>query len=160
MKKLLLLLALLVAGWLLYRSLGSGPKEETKAPTAAVVPTPKQAVEPGKAVNAAFPKSADGLDVKFTQEKDGYAQADLMKGAKKLAQLSVSDTNSNPSARDKFKDATKKIAGHPAAAVGSQGTAVLLGNRIQVQVRSLDSSFTPADREAWIAKFNLGALAQ
>lgn len=75
------------------------------------------------------------------------------------AALSISDTDANPSARDKYKDATKRIAGHLAATSGSQGTAILVADRYQVQVRSLTTTFTAADREAWLEKFNLAALA-
>ena len=137
---------------------GSGtetvPVPGKQVPAAPVPATPVA----GKNFNKVFPVSADGFSVQFTQEKDGYAQADLLKGGKKLAQFSVSDTEANPTARDKFKNSTKQIGGHASAAVGSMGTAVLVAGRYQVQVRSTDPSFTAADREAWIAKFKLGEL--
>ncbi len=117
-------------------------------------------VSAGKTFNSAFPKPAAGLTVQFTQEKEGYSQADLLKDGKKLAQLSISDTNSNPSARDKFKPDARSIAGHPSASVGSMGTAILVANRYQVQVRSTDPSFSAQDREAWLNQFQLGGLKQ
>jgi hypothetical protein len=76
-----------------------------------------------------------------------------------VAALTVSDTDANPSARAKFKSSSKQIAGFPAAAVGTLGTAVLVGERYQVQVRSADGAFTAADREAWLSKFKLAELA-
>jgi hypothetical protein len=96
--------------------------------------------------------------VQFTQEKEGYAQADLLRDGKKMAQLSISDTDSNPSARDKFKPGARTIAGHPSATVGSLGTAILVANRYQVQVRSIDPAFTAQEREAWLNQFQLGGL--
>jgi hypothetical protein len=154
--KKIILLALLGGVAFLFSRCGSGKEETAKtAPPAATLPAP---VEAGKTFNARFPKSGGGFDVVFTQEKDGYAQADLTREGKKLAQLSLSDTNANPGARDKFAASAKKIGGHPAAAVGSMGTAVLVAGRYQVQARSLDKSFTESDRAAWIAKFDLGGL--
>jgi hypothetical protein len=119
---------------------------------------PEPQIVPGKNFNSAFPKSGGGLTVQFTQEKEGYAQADLLKDGKKMAQLSISDTDSNPSARDKFKPGARTIAGHPSATVGSLGTAILVGNRYQVQVRSIDPGFTAQEREAWLTQFQLGGL--
>ena len=144
MKKIALLLALLLVLALAYCSRS--------------VPEPQ--IAPGKNFNSAFPKSAAGLIVQFTQEKEGYAQADLLKDGKKMAQLSISDTDSNPSARDKFKPGARTIAGHPSATVGSLGTAILVANRYQVQVRSIDPSFTGQDRESWLNQFQLGGLKQ
>ncbi len=157
MKKLLLLLIVAVAGFWFYRS--TSTKEEppvvTTSPNKAI---PQKEATAGSSLNAAFPKSSGDFTVRFTQEKDGFSQAELLKGAGKLATLSISDTAANPSARDKFKTATKKIAGHPAAAVGAQGTALLVADRFQVQVRSLQPAFSASDREAWLEKFNLAAL--
>lgn len=157
MKKLLLLLVLVVAGVWFYRSISS--KEET--PVATTTPNkaiPQKEATAGSSLNAAFPKSTGDFTVRFTQEKDGFSQAELLKGAAKIAALSISDTAANPSARDKFKTSTKKIAGHPAAGVGAQGTALLVADRYQVQVRTLQPAFSAADREAWLEKFNLAAL--
>lgn len=143
---------MLVGAALLFLRCGRNPEPVVEQKPAAAT---KPVVSEGRAFNARFPKGADGMDVTFTQEKDGYAQADLTRGGKKIAQLSISDTNANPSARDKFASATRKIAGLPAAAVGNMGTAVLAAGRYQVQVRSLDKGFAEADRVAWIQKFDL-----
>lgn len=144
MKKIALALALVLVLTLFYCS-RSGPE-------------PGPQITPGKTFNSAFPKSAAGLTVQFTQEKEGYSQADLLKDGKKMAQLSISDTDSNPTARDKFKPGARTIAGHPSATVGSLGTAILVANRYQVQVRSIDPGFTAQDRESWLNQFQLGGL--
>jgi hypothetical protein len=160
MKNVLLAVALLLAAFTLWRCAGPAP-----APTPAAIPTapPKTVAQEdaidGSKLNKAFPKSAAPYKLTFTQEKDGFAQAELTQDGKKLATLSISDTAANPSARDKFK-ADTKIGGYPSAAVGSQGTAVLVGSRYQVQVRSTSPAFTAAQRSEWIEKFNLDALAR
>ena len=112
----------------------------------------------GGSFNKLFPKDQDGYNRVFTQEKKGFAEALLRKGGKKLAIISISDVAANPAAISKYQQAGQQIAGYPAAPVGSQGTAILVGNRYQVQVRSMDASFTAAEREAWLGKFNLSGL--
>ena len=126
-----------------------GKSEESKQPAPAA----------GGEFNKFFPKSADGFDVVFTQEKAGMAQAKLKKDGKDVAMLTIADLTGNPDAAEKFKNSTASIAGYPAAASGSLGTAVLVGNRFQVQVRSNEGSFTEADRRTWLERFNLNGLA-
>ena len=124
MKKLIILLLLLGAGYAAFRMIGG----KSEAPAPVHVPVQAQATAEAT-LNAVFPQASGGYKVTFTQEKDGFAQADLIKDGTKLASLAVSDTTTNPSARDKFKTAAKKIAGFPAAAVGTQGTAILVADR-------------------------------
>lgn len=114
----------------------------------------------GSAFNKMFPASSDGYNVTYTQEKTGFAQADVTQGGKKVATISVSDTLTNPSAKSKFVAGGKTLAGFPGASIGSLGTAVLVGDRFQVQVRSEGAALDAAGREAWIQKFNLDALSR
>lgn len=109
--------------------------------------------------NKFFPKDEGDYNVLYTQEKEGFAQAKLNLNGAEVATLAVSDTVISVDALDKFKDSQEEIAGYPAAAVGALGTAVLVGDRFQVQVRSKDAAFTPDDRKAWIEKFDLAGLA-
>ncbi|MFB2893497.1 hypothetical protein ACE1CI_11340 [Aerosakkonemataceae cyanobacterium BLCC-F50] len=113
----------------------------------------------GSLFNKYFPKSGDGYQVVPAQEKKGFAEYKLKKDGKDVAVLSVSDTVNNPSAKEKFQSSGKKIAGYPAANIGSNGTAVLVADRYQVKVQSRDSSFSQSDREAWLQKFNLRGIA-
>lgn len=166
MKKLLLfLLIVFIAIWIALRWSKSGDQTASVAVTPSVESpgTPKAIAQAeaisGSSLNKAFPASTGDYRLTFTQEKDGFAQADLLKGSAKVATLSISDTDANPSARDKFRSSSRRIGGHPAAAVGSQGTAVLVANRYQVQARSLTPSFTEGDRSAWLERFKLDALA-
>ncbi|OQY45964.1 MAG: hypothetical protein B6242_09040 [Anaerolineaceae bacterium 4572_78] len=114
----------------------------------------------GSQLNKYFPKSDGGYDVIHIQEKSGFSEAKLKKGGSEVATLAITDLASNPSARDKYKSSSKKIAGYPATNSGSKGTAILVGNRYQVQVRSKDSSFGESDRETWLKKFNLSGLSK
>lgn len=116
--------------------------------------------ESGGDFNKFFPNSGGGYDRVFTQEKRGFAQAKLKQQGKEVAMLSVSDTISNKSAADDFKNASNKIKGYPAVEKGKNTTAVLVGNRFQVKVTSRDDSFTQQDRIAWLQKFNLDGLAR
>lgn len=113
----------------------------------------------GSEFNKLFPSEQDGYQRVFTQEKKGFAEANLKKGGKTVAQLAVSDTTSTPSAAAKYSNSTKKIGGYPAVTLGNTQTSILVG-KYQVKVISKDPTFTASDREAWIQKFNLGGLAR
>ncbi|MDX1932204.1 MAG: hypothetical protein SFU56_06340 [Capsulimonadales bacterium] len=123
------------------------------------IPAPTGPVAQGGDFNRHFPKDGDGFDVVFTQEKKGFAMAELRKGGKKVATLSVSDIAANLSALEKYNRSTQEVGGYPASNVGSQGSSILVGEKFQVQVRSTDSSFSARDREAWLQKFDLSGLA-
>ena len=118
-------------------------------------------VEPraGGDFNKFFPKDEGDYNVLYTQEKEGFAQAKLNLKGVEVATLAVSDTTISVDALDKFKGSSEKIGGYPAAAVGMLGTAILVADRFQIQVRSKDASFTADDRKAWIEKFDLAGLA-
>jgi hypothetical protein len=45
------------------------------------------------------------------------------------------------------------------AAAGSKGTVILVNNRYQVQVRSMDPSFGEAERMEWLPRFDLYSLS-
>lgn len=113
----------------------------------------------GSEFNKLFPSEQAGYQRVFTQEKKGFAEANLKKGGKTVAQLAVSDTTSTPSAAAKYSSSTKKIGGYPAVTLGNTQTSILVG-KYQVKAISKDPSFTASDREAWIQKFNLGGLAR
>ncbi len=119
----------------------------------------KEAVN-GSQFNKFFPKSANGYSVVPSQEKKGFAEHKVNRGGKNVAVLSINDTISNPSAADKYRQSTTKIAGYPAAQQGQTGTGVLVGDRFQVKAQSRDPSFTEQDRIAWIQKFDLNGLSK
>lgn len=118
----------------------------------------------GSSFNKFFPKSADGYDRVFTQEKKGFAEAKLKKDGKDVAMLAISDTTSDlttgVSATKKFEKSTSKIAGYPAVDVGTTQTAVLVSDRYQVKVLSRSPAFAKADRQAWIQRFDLAGLSR
>ncbi|WP_435022104.1 hypothetical protein TA3x_002735 [Tundrisphaera sp. TA3] len=109
--------------------------------------------------NKFFPRSEGDFSVIYTQEKKGFAEAEVKKGGEVLATLSIFDTTSNPEAAQKFRDATLTLDTYPEVEVGSLGTAILVENRMQVQVRSKDAGIDKAGRESWIRRFDLPNLA-
>lgn len=148
------------------------PKSEPPPPPIAAPAIPSPAERPanspktppgpavkGASLNKFFPdKGPEGAKVTFTQEKAGFAQAEVAQGGKVVATLSIADTNTNPPARDKFSSSSKEVMGFPVVAVGDKGTAMLVAGRYQVQVRSMASSFGPDNREAYLALFDLKGL--
>jgi hypothetical protein len=119
----------------------------------------KEAV-PGDKLNAYFPKDEGDWDVVYTQEKQGQSQAELKKSGKAVATLAIFDTLSNKEAADEFKDAKDKFNNkYPMVAKGKLGTAILVGDRFQVQVRTAPGAdFSEDDRKTWLGKFQLGGL--
>jgi len=113
----------------------------------------------GGEFNKFFPADADGLELVYTQEKEGFAQAALTQDGEEMATLSVSDTANTPDTRDKFEGSSDKIAGFPVASVGSLGTALLVANRFQIQVRSKSDAFGEEERIAWLEAFDLNGLS-
>jgi hypothetical protein len=133
-------------------------------------PAQEQSSESGRAVsseaveggqfNRFFPPVEKPWDIVFKQEKSGFAQASLQQDGREVAVLSVSDTTNNPDAAEKFKASEKQLAGYPMVAIGEQTTAILVGERYQVQIRSADPVFGPQEREQWLPKFNLEAISR
>jgi len=115
---------------------------------------------PGGEFNKFFPADSGEFEVVYTQERTGFAQARLNHNDTEVATLSISDTANNPSAVDKFNNSANMIAGYPATSSGSKGTAVLVADRFQVQIRSKGADFTADEREDWLTKFDLSGLAK
>lgn len=119
-----------------------------------------KAAAQGSQFNKFFPKSANGYERVYVQEKKGFAEAKLNKEGKNVAMLSISDTKSVPTAAQKYASSTTTIAGFPALEIGSTQTGVLVGDRYQVKVLSRSPSFTKAERQAWIQNFDLDGLSK
>jgi len=119
---------------------------------------------PGGEFNRFFPKADDEYGVIFTAEKLGFASADVTRKStgEVIATLAVADTASDQhaDAAEKFKGAKEELGGLPLADVGEFGTAVLVQDRLQVQVRSKDAKFDKEQRKAWLGKFDLANMAQ
>lgn len=111
----------------------------------------------GSEFNKFFPKDGNGYKRVFTQEKKGTSQAKLQQNGQEVATLTIFDTKSSPATAAKYEKSTKKIAGYPAATVGTMQTSILVDDRYQVTVRSKSPGF---DREAWIKKFDLNGLSK
>jgi hypothetical protein len=143
---------------------GGGNPADTRWATAQQESRNKPAVAKealaGKEFNKFFPKAESPWDLTYKQEKQGTAIASLKKDGKEVAMLTVFDTVSEPDVAKDYKESTEALAGCPLVAKGSKGTAILVANRFQVQVRSMDNSFTEDDRKAWIKKFDLDGIAK
>ena len=163
LKKITLLSTLTLA--LLSGCFSKKNNEAQNAPASPTTPTaPATPAEPkeevaGSKLNDFFPKDEGDYDVVFTQEKEGTSQAKLKQGGKELAMLTIADITNDSRAKGDFASAAGKLNGYPVVAKGSKGTAVLVADRFQVQVRSIDNSFDEAMRRQWLQKFNLSGLA-
>ncbi|MCC6166530.1 MAG: hypothetical protein IT329_04810 [Caldilineaceae bacterium] len=133
--------------------------EATQATTEAQPIASEGEVVRGGEFNKFFPKTQDPFSLTYLQEKEGFAEAALEFEGDEVATLSISDTANNPSARDKFTNSNKDLEGYPLAAVGSKGSAILIADRFQVQVRSTADDFAESDRTTWLLEFDLDGLA-
>tara|TARA_R110002096_G_scaffold203718_13_gene389079 strand:+ start:5509 stop:5940 length:432 start_codon:yes stop_codon:yes gene_type:complete len=113
----------------------------------------------GDKFNDIFPADRDGFTVTVTTEKKGFAQATLKKGEEEMATFAISDLNGDTEAIEKFKASTEQVSGYPIIPRGDSGTAALVGNRFQVQVRSLSGTISESDRKDWLFRFQLDDLA-
>ena len=134
-----------------------GAQQESTSKGATAVVDDSQS---GGTFNRYFPDSGNGYERVYTQEKKGFAQAKLKQDGKEIAILSISDVLNNPSTVNKFQDSSSKVNGFPVINQGSTGTAVLVGDRYQVKIRSKDSAFTESDRTKWLKKFDLRGLSK
>ncbi|MFW6359958.1 MAG: hypothetical protein ACOC0N_12195, partial [Chroococcales cyanobacterium] len=134
--------------------------DSTTTSIPSTIPTPQGEALAGGEFNKFFPAGNGEYSRVFTQEKTGTAQAKLLKNGKEVALFSITDAAANPSAVKKFEGSNEQIKGFPVVAQGSQGTAVLVGNRFQVKVLSKDAAFTESDRKVWLNQFNLNGLAR
>jgi hypothetical protein len=134
------------------------PGPTAKATTTATADPPKALTPPveGGAFNKFFPPESGGAKRTFTQEKNGYAEAKLQQDGKDVAVLSISDTNMNLMAKDRFKTVTEKVRGYPVATVGKNQTSALVGDRFQVKVSS--QTLDDAARREWLGRFDLSGL--
>ena len=132
-------------------------QQSTSKGATAVVDT----AQSGGKFNRYFPDSGSGYERVYSQEKKGFAQAKLKQDGKEIAILSISDILDSPSnSASKFEESTEKISGYPAISQGKTATAILVGDRYQVKIRSKDSSFDVSDREKWLGKFDLRGLSK
>jgi hypothetical protein len=133
--------------------------DEVQQQTRRNAPAVSKEAVAGSQFNKLFPRPEGDFDVVYTQEKTGFAEADLKKEGQVVATLAISDTISNPAAAEKYRDATAQLKDYPMVDIGDTGSGVLVGDRFQVQVRSKDANFGKAEREQWLGKFDLANLA-
>jgi hypothetical protein len=74
--------------------------------------------------------------------------------------FSIFDTTSNPDARTKYASSAEQVAGFPVVTEETKSLSALVGDRYQVQVRSVDPGFGESDRLAWLEKFDLKGISE
>ena len=132
-------------------------QQSTSKGATAVVDT----AQSGGKFNRYFPDGNSEYERIYSQEKKGFAQAKLKKDGNEIAILSISDVMDSPTnSASKFEESTETISGYPAISQGKSATAVLVGDRYQVKIRSKDASFNAAEREKWLGKFDLRGLSK
>ncbi|HHO54185.1 MAG TPA: hypothetical protein ENK18_25775 [Deltaproteobacteria bacterium] len=122
------------------------------------VDKPIGSIVAGSAFNALLP--ADGFKDHarvFTQEREGYAEADYKLDGETVVTVSISDTRNNPSARNKFSDAKEELGGYPLVERGSNSSMVLVNDRFQVRASS--RSLGASERKEWLGAASLDQLA-
>lgn len=129
-------------------------QESTQRGASAVT---KESTKGGE-FNAFFPQASGEYERIFAQEKQGFAEIKLKQNGQDVAVMAISDVLNNPSAATKFKESSQNIDGFPMVQQGNTATALLVGDRYQVKVLSRSPSFTPENREEWLAKFDLKGL--
>jgi hypothetical protein len=137
-----------------------GRFDEVQKETRRGAPAVSKEAVPGSAFNKLFPKAEGDYTLVYTQEKTGFAQAKLQKKGQDVATISIFDTVSEPETAAKYKDVQEKFEGYPIRDVGENGTAILVGGRYQVQIRSTDANFSKFEREDWLKKVDLANLAK
>ena len=153
-------LPLLLVGGCIGLTRNNTPVSSTSPPPAAIeasAPAPQPVA--GGQLNQFFPKSGDGYDVVFVQEKTGFAQANLKQSDDLLAQLSINDAIGDDKVIGKYDGATLKVSGYPAKQLGSTKTSLLINDRFQVSAISKSDAFGTSDRTSWLTKFDLSGLA-
>ena len=114
----------------------------------------------GAEFNRFFPQVQSPWDIVFKQEKTGFVLASLQTGGREVAQLSVSDTNNNPSAVDKYRHTQMALGLYPKVDISPEVAAILVGSRFQVRIQSMDPSFGSAERGEWLNKFDLDSISR
>jgi hypothetical protein len=126
----------------------------TAPPVASASSAP---IETGS-LNKYFPKDGEGGYARvFTADKPGYAEAKLQKDGKDVAQLTISDADRVPGAKEKFAAATEKLDGYPLMQVGKNQSTILVKDRLQVKVSS--QTLDEAARKAILSTFDLKGLS-
>jgi hypothetical protein len=142
---------------------GCGPNYDTRFQAALTQKGPAVAKEavPGGKLNKYFPKTEGEWDLVYDQEKQGVAVANLKKGDKTVAKLSIFDTVTDAKMAEEYRDAKDKLDDkYPMVAQGKMGTGILVGDRYRVLVRTEPGTdFAEDDRKEWLKKFDLAGLA-
>ena len=148
---------LLIAGLLLGAFLFLPFRSWLPGGTVADIPTGE--VVNGTRFNRLFPPPQPDEQLVFTQEKRGFSQARLKRGAEVKALLSISDVANAPASRDKFSATRERLQSWPLVEQGSQASALLVADRFQVKVIGQEAGLDQDQRHSLLEAFNLAGLA-
>ena len=136
------------------------PPTPPTTPTATValpIAPPPAGPIPAGAFNKSFPKDGEGGFTRvFAPDKEGYAEAKLLKGGKEVAVVSITDADRLAYAKAKYGSSTDKVDGFPIVQSGTNQTSALVKERFQVKVTS--ATLDHEARKAILATFDLKGL--
>jgi hypothetical protein len=148
----------------------SGCRREAPPPAAVAPAAPQKSEAPAAAApeaaaataggefNKFFPPAKTALFERvFTQEKAGFALAEILRDGKKVALLSVVDLTA--AGEGAPGQSSRAVAGFPAYDTGSMQTSIVVGSRYKVVARSTDPSFSKSDRDKLLESVDLAGLA-
>lgn len=113
----------------------------------------------GSVFTTYFPVPEENYRTVFTEVKGGVVQAILQRDSSVMATFSIVDLVDKPYAMKKYYAPIARLEEYPMVAKGQKGTAILVGSRFQVSVRSIELNFRESQRIEWLKKFNLEDLA-
>ena len=145
--------------------------------TPAPVPAPAQVVDAGPsaaqvAAQAAVAKMVggekfkgffpaadmDGATTKLEKPaKEGFFEVSYKKDKDEVAVMVITDTVGEPRVKDDYKGVKDTAGGYPLKTSGYFKSAILVGDRYQVQITS--QRLKPDRRKAWLEKVDLKGLA-
>jgi hypothetical protein len=114
----------------------------------------------GAKLNAFFPAETFGDNKrKFTAEKDGYVEAQILnKDGKVVAQAAITEVT-DAKKLEEFEKAEGKLDGFPMLSPTKKKTNVLVNKKWQVSIISEGDALPADDQKKMLEKFNLKGLA-
>ena len=136
---------------------GVAPPVATQA-TRAVTPTVVGPATIGAGIfNKSFPKDGQGGYARvFAPDKEGYAEAKLLKDGEEVAVVSIADSERLAYTRAKYGSATERIDDFPVLQSGTNQSSVLVKDRYVVKVVS--ATLDHEARKTILGTFDLKSL--
>jgi PBP1b-binding outer membrane lipoprotein LpoB len=134
---------------------------EKKVEQQAEAPKPEAPKVEGKKLNAFFPSEAKlgaNYKTKFTAERDGYVEAQLLnKDGKVMGMLSISEVT-DAKKLEEYSKSDSKVGTFPLLTPTKKKTNVLVGGRFQVSAVSEADALSADEQRKLVESFNLNGL--